>query len=67
MSSSACGRVSCVIIPPHQIIRHVSSVAKMQTPASHSGYAFAPVKEMYLSCPVTETCQTYGKGMFLDP
>lgn len=67
--SSACGRVLCIIIPPHQMTRYVSSVAKMQTVASHTGYAFGPVKETYVTacCPVSKACQTYGREMFLDP
>lgn len=42
----------------------MSSVVKMQTPASHAGYAFGPVKETYITacCPVTKVCQTYGWG-----
>lgn len=66
MSSSACGRVSCIIIPPLQTTKRVSSVAKMQTPASHAGYAFGLVKQTYVTacCPVTGACQTYGRNIW---
>lgn len=46
VSWSVCGRVLDSIILPHQTTRHVSSVAKMQALASHTKYAFGPVKEM---------------------
>lgn len=40
MSSRAYGIVSCVTVTSHETTRHMSSVTKMQTPTSHTGYAF---------------------------
>lgn len=50
-SSWSSGRVLDSAILPHQMTKHVSSATKIQTLASHTRYAFGPVKEMCNSMP----------------
>lgn len=66
MSWSVCGRVLDSIILPHQMTKYVSSVAKMQTFASHTRYDFGPVKEMWNSLLSSNQSMpnTWGRNTF---